>query len=150
MFDDFVIPFLLFQLQHGTWLSQRILTMSLPHLTAPQVSERDLESIDLDLVVNFLFFFQGSTSSLSSNSSLNSTSSSIYYSDQASPALNDFQPFDLEGWWSHRLYKNITKSLWKVWGASKATVILRKFRPLLCCGRQDNKFAFVFRYFMFS
>jgi FAM195 family len=64
-------------------------------------------------------FFPGSTSSLSSNSSLNSTTSSIYYSDQASPALKDFQPFDLEGWWSNRIYKNITKSLWKVWGEQR-------------------------------
>ncbi|KAH8380094.1 hypothetical protein KR009_008903 [Drosophila setifemur] len=39
------------------------------------------------------------------------TSSATVWVEPASPALQDFKPFDLESWWGRRLFQNITKSL---------------------------------------
>lgn len=39
-------------------------------------------------------------------------SSVTYYKDVSpNPALQDFEPFDLEGWWGRRLYHTLTQSI---------------------------------------
>ncbi|XP_044735637.1 MAPK regulated corepressor interacting protein 2 [Chrysoperla carnea] len=50
-------------------------------------------------------------SSPGSNYSTNSTQSVIYYEEEPRESIQNFQPFDLESWWSKRLYNKITKSL---------------------------------------
>lgn len=42
---------------------------------------------------------------------IDSTQSVIYYEEEPSALIQNFQPFDLESWWSKRLYNKITKSL---------------------------------------
>jgi len=42
----------------------------------------------------------------------NQGSSVTYYQDASpNPALQDFEPFDLEGWWGRRLYHTLTQSV---------------------------------------
>lgn len=47
------------------------------------------------------------------NTMANSEGTTVTYYQDASPnpALQDFEPFDLEGWWGRRLYHTLTQSI---------------------------------------